>query len=109
MVSKPETGWPFFFRRARLHRARLCVRLARRDSGSVNTRLAVKEIDGILGDANPRGLIRHSSLRSAVQVSWQLVLDQSPLEIRSDSVPDPIYDPDAILCSHLYQRTNWPA
>ena len=64
----------------------------------LNTRLSVKEIDGILGDANPRGLIRHSSLPvPTVQVSWQLVLDQEPLEVRSDSVPDPIYDPDAIL------------
>src|SRR6266567_5801434 len=64
----------------------------------LNTRLSVKEIDGILDDAKPRGLIRHSSLPvPTVQVSWQLVLDQEPLEVRSDSVPDPIYDPDAIL------------
>src|ERR1700757_590052 len=64
----------------------------------LNTRLSVKEIDGILGDAKPRGLIRHSSLPvPTVQVSWQLVLDQNRLEVRSDSVPDPIYDPDAIL------------
>src|SRR6267142_3257764 len=64
----------------------------------LNTRLSVKEIDGILGDAKPRGLILHSTLRvPTVQVSWQLVLDQEPLEVRSDSVPDPIYDTDAIL------------
>ena len=64
----------------------------------LNTRLSVKEIDGILSDAQPRGLIRHSSLPvPTVQVSWQLVLDQEPLEVRSDSVADPIYDPDAIL------------
>ena len=64
----------------------------------LNTRLSVKEIDGILVDAQSRGLIRHSSLPvPTVQVSWQLVLDQEPLEVRSDSVPDPIYDPDAIL------------
>src|SRR6476620_12151482 len=63
-----------------------------------NTRLSVKEIDGILADAQPRGLVRHSSLPvPTVQVSWQLVLDQETLEVRSDSVPDPIYDPDAIL------------
>src|SRR6266513_2308016 len=64
----------------------------------LNTRLAVKEIDGILDDAKPRGLIRHSSLPvPTVQVSWQLVLDQEPLDPPSDSIPDPIYDPDAIL------------
>ena len=64
----------------------------------LNTRLSVKEIDGILSDANPRGLIRHSSLPvPTAQVSWQLVLDQEPLDVQSDSIPDPIYDPDAIL------------
>src|SRR5437868_8002013 len=64
----------------------------------LNTRLSIKEIDGILSDANPRGLIRHSSLPvPTAQVSWQLVLDQEPLEVQSDSIPDPIYDPDAIL------------
>src|SRR6266568_5201324 len=64
----------------------------------LNTRLSVKEIDGILDDAKPGGLIRHSSLPvPTVQVSWQVVLDQDPLEVRSDSVPDPIYDRDAIL------------
>src|SRR5881409_3075761 len=64
----------------------------------LNTRLSVREIDGILGDAKPRGLIRHSSLPvPTAQISWQVVLDQEPLEVQSDSVPDPIYDPDAIL------------
>src|SRR6478672_8276646 len=64
----------------------------------LNTRLSVKEIDGILADAQPRGLIRHSSLPiPTAQVSWQLVLDQEPLDVQSDSIPDPIYDPDAIL------------
>src|SRR5258708_5519199 len=64
----------------------------------LNTRLSVKEIDGILTDAQPRGLIRHSSFPvPTVEVSWQLVLDQEPLDAQSDSIPDPIYDPHAIL------------
>src|ERR1700756_692178 len=64
----------------------------------LNTRLSVKEIDGVLTDAKPRGLIRHSSLPAPrVQVSWQRVLDQQPLELESRSLPKPIYDPDAIL------------
>src|SRR5439155_19188851 len=64
----------------------------------LNTRLAVKEIEGILTDAQPRGLVRHSSLPvSTAQVSWQLVLDQEPLDAQSDSIPDPIYEPHAIL------------
>src|SRR6201981_401952 len=64
----------------------------------LNTRLSVKEIDCILADAQPRGLIRHSSLPvPTVQVSRQLVLDQDPLDAQSDSIPAPIYDPNAIL------------
>jgi len=65
----------------------------------LNTRLAVKEIDGILNDAKPHGLIRHSSLPiPTVQVPWLLALDQNPLDIQSNSIiPDPIYDPNAIL------------
>src|SRR6266576_1375498 len=64
----------------------------------LNTRLAVKEIDDILADAQPRGLIRHSSLPvPTAQVSWQLVLDQEPLDVQNDSIPDPLYGPNAIL------------
>src|SRR5213076_617087 len=40
----------------------------------LNTRLSGKEIDGILADAQPRGLVRHSSLpRPTAEVSWQVV------------------------------------
>ena len=64
----------------------------------LNTRLSVKEIDGILADAQPHGLIRHSSLPVPTgRVSWQLVLDQEPLDAKSGSIPDPIYDPQAII------------
>src|SRR3954463_677802 len=64
----------------------------------LNTRLSVKEIDGILDDAKPRGLIHHSSLPvPTAQVSWQLVLDREPLDVQSEFIPDPIYEPDAIL------------
>src|ERR1700719_4302659 len=56
----------------------------------LNTRLSAKEIDGILSDANPRGLIRHSSLAvPTAQVSWQRVIHQDPLDVQSDSIPDP--------------------
>src|SRR5438045_3111705 len=65
---------------------------------TLTTRLSVKEIAGLLHDAKPRGLIRHSSLPvPTVQVSWQVMLDQDPLDIQSDLIPDPIYDPHAIL------------
>ena len=60
----------------------------------VNTRLTASEIDHVLADASPRGLIRHSSLPvPTVQLSWQRVLDQEPLDVRSDSQPGAIYDP----------------
>src|SRR5215475_10431023 len=46
----------------------------------VNTRLSVVEIDRILGDAQPRGVIRHSSLPvPGVPVRWEIVLDHAPL------------------------------
>src|SRR6201997_4331992 len=55
----------------------------------LNTRLSVKEIDGILSDAQPHGLIRHSSLPTpTVKVSEQRVLDQEPLDLKSESVSD---------------------
>src|SRR5207302_8498312 len=49
----------------------------------LNTRLSVKEIDGILSDANPRGLVRHSSLPvPTAQVLWQVILDQNRLDVQ---------------------------
>ena len=64
----------------------------------LNTRLSVLEIDRVLEDAIPHGLVRHSSLPApTVRPSWQLVLDAEPFEVGSDFVPDPHYDPQAIL------------
>jgi long-chain acyl-CoA synthetase len=64
----------------------------------INARLSSVEIDRVLLDAKPHGLVRHSSLpRPAVQLPWQLVLDEQALEARNDSCPDPVYDPEAIL------------
>jgi long-chain acyl-CoA synthetase len=64
----------------------------------INARLSAAEIDQVLLDAKPRGLVRHSSLpKPAVQLPWQLVLDEQPLDLRHDSCPDPVYTPEAIL------------
>ena len=64
----------------------------------VNTRLSQMEIDHVIADASPRGLIRHSSLPTpTVKLSWELVLDQEHLEVQSKSHPEPIYNPEAIL------------
>src|SRR6202795_4139261 len=54
----------------------------------LNTRLRSEEIDGVLEDARPHGIVRHSSLAvPAVQLSWQQVIDKQPLPITSDPVP----------------------
>jgi acyl-CoA synthetase (AMP-forming)/AMP-acid ligase II len=64
----------------------------------LNTWLSAMEIDQVLADASPRGLIRHSLLPvPTVQLSWQRVLEEEPLDLRSDSYPDAIYDPEATL------------
>jgi long-chain acyl-CoA synthetase len=64
----------------------------------VNARSSAAEIDRVLADASPRGMIRHSSLPAPTeQLSWDLVLDREPLDVSGGPCPDPIYDPDAIL------------
>ncbi len=64
----------------------------------LNTRLSAMEIDLVLADAGPRGLIRHSSLPvPTVRPSWQVVLDRDPLDVGSNAAPHPVYAPDATL------------
>jgi acyl-CoA synthetase (AMP-forming)/AMP-acid ligase II len=64
----------------------------------VNIRLSETEIDRLIADASPRGLIRHSSLPApTVTLPWQLVLDQETLDVQIDCHPEAIYDPEAIL------------
>ncbi|MGC2076322.1 MAG: AMP-binding protein [Xanthobacteraceae bacterium] len=64
----------------------------------VNIRLSETEIEHLIADASPRGLIRHSSLPApTVPLPWQLVLDQEPLDVQIDCHPEAIYDPEAIL------------
>jgi acyl-CoA synthetase (AMP-forming)/AMP-acid ligase II len=64
----------------------------------LNIRLSPTEIAHILADAEPKGLIRHSSVAApAVQVEWQVVIDEEPLDTQSDVDPDPVYDPEAVL------------
>src|SRR5713226_2130450 len=64
----------------------------------INTRLSVVEIDHVLADASPRGLVRHSSLPApTVRVSWELIIDQEALDAPTDASPAAYYDPDAVL------------
>jgi long-chain acyl-CoA synthetase len=64
----------------------------------LNTRLSTKEIDRVLEDARPHGIVRHSSLAvPGVQLSWQHVIDEESLPTSSDPVPKVFYDPEAVL------------
>lgn len=64
----------------------------------VNSRLSAMEIDRVLTDAGPRGLIRHSSLPvPSTPLPWQRVIDEAPLDATTGSGPEPLYDPGAVL------------
>ena len=64
----------------------------------LNTRFSAAEINRVLADASPHGLIRHSSLPvPTLPLRWQRVLDNEPLDLPSDPPPEAIYDPDAVL------------
>src|SRR6202030_2346086 len=64
----------------------------------INIRLSPVEIDHVLADAGPRGVIRHSTLPSPEhRVPLEFVLDQGHLDGLNGPCPDPCYDPQAIL------------
>ena len=64
----------------------------------LNTRLSEKEIDHVLADATPRGLIRYSSLAApTVQLPLQRIIDQETFEFKDDALLKPVYDPDAVF------------
>src|SRR6201996_7826376 len=65
----------------------------------INTRYAGAEIDRLLEDARPRGLIRHSKFpASTVSMEWEHVIDVAPLgEANEDLYAGEFYDPDAVL------------
>src|SRR5258708_39223458 len=64
----------------------------------LNTRYSAQELDHVLTDCEPHGLVRHSSLpEPKVRLAWQRVLDKEPFEIPSGSCPEVFYDPEAVL------------
>src|SRR5437016_1688186 len=64
----------------------------------LNTRLSQEEIDHVLIDAAPHGLVRHSSLAApSVELPGQLVIDKEPFDLGNDSLPADVYDPDAVF------------
>ncbi|WP_158821183.1 class I adenylate-forming enzyme family protein [Granulicella sp. S156] len=64
----------------------------------INTRYAGPEIDHVLEDASPKGLIRHSSLpKPTTAVEWERVLDEHPFEGTHTQYAFDFYEPDATL------------
>ena len=64
----------------------------------LNARLSAVEVDRVLEDAEPQGLVRHSSLPvQTARLAWERVLDKEPVETGNDSYPAPRYDPEAVL------------
>jgi long-chain acyl-CoA synthetase len=64
----------------------------------MNTRYSAVEIEMVLADATPRGLVRHSSLPTpGHSIEWQKVLDQDPFAEMGETPVEAIYDPEAIL------------
>ncbi|HVI79990.1 MAG TPA: AMP-binding protein [Candidatus Acidoferrum sp.] len=64
----------------------------------INIRLSTVEINRVLENACPRGLVRHSSLPApTVRVPWELVLDQQTLDSTNYTCPDACYEPEAVL------------
>src|SRR6202795_1848900 len=64
----------------------------------LNTRLSTKEIDRVLEDARPHGIVRHSALGvPGGRLNWQQVIDEEPIAIGSAPAPKVFYDPEAVL------------
>src|SRR5258708_35545537 len=64
----------------------------------LNTRLSTKEIDRVLEDARPHGIVRHSSLAvPGEQLSWQQVIDEESLPISGGPVQKVFYDSEVVL------------
>ena len=65
----------------------------------INTRYAAAEIDRLLEDARPRGLIRHSKFFApTIRLEWEHVIDIDSLdEAEGETYAGEFYDPDAIL------------
>lgn len=61
----------------------------------LNTRYAAAELDEVLEDCRPKGLIRHAALPAPSQhVPWIHVIDDMPLEESDSASPEIFYGPD---------------
>src|SRR5580692_6958198 len=60
----------------------------------INVRLSIPEIDNVLADSSPRGIVRHSTLpRPNTHLSLDIVLDRDGLMDGDGFCPDACYDP----------------
>jgi len=65
---------------------------------SKRRRPRIDDPHGVLLDATPHGLIRHSSLAApTVRLPLQRIIDKEPFEFEDDAFLDPVYDPDAVF------------
>ena len=84
----------------------------------LNTRFSTPEIDRVLADATPHGLIRHSSLPApTLRLAWERVLDVEPLGARlvrdpqhhvieAEGLEHERYCPPVRAKAHLVQRVS---
>src|SRR5262249_43769198 len=65
----------------------------------LNTRLSEKEIDHVLVDATPHGLIRHSSLAApTVKLPLQRTIDKEAFQFKHATFLNPVYQPAPTFC-----------
>ncbi|HNN95851.1 MAG TPA: AMP-binding protein, partial [Pseudomonadota bacterium] len=64
----------------------------------LNSRLSIAELDRILADCQPHGLITHAGMPvPTYPTPWRLVLGEQPLPSAPRPPSPPVYDPEAIL------------
>jgi acyl-CoA synthetase (AMP-forming)/AMP-acid ligase II len=64
----------------------------------INVRLSIPEIDHVLTDCGPRGIVRHSTLpQPKTHLSWDIVFDRDGFMVDDGPCPDACYDPSAVL------------
>lgn len=64
----------------------------------INIRYTAAEVDAVLDDCKPVGIIRHRSLCApTLTAPWQVVLDDQPLTGSTGECPDVFYDEDAVF------------
>ena len=74
----------------------------------VNPRYSSREIDRVLKDASPRGLVRRSGAAPfTVKPAWELALDEEPLDALKWIVPGSLLLSRGDSGDDLHQRHHW--